>query len=258
MKQIFRQLVRPLLHHCGVDIIRFKKESIATLSLPPDFEKINRDIITSVQPFTMTSPERVNSLIEAVKYVVKNKIDGAFVECGVWKGGSAMAMTLTLKSLGESSRELFLYDTFSGMVAPTEVDVSLNGETAKKHFCGTKTLEDASTWCFSSLTEVKQNIATTGYPLQKINFIEGKVEETIPQHIPKKIALLRLDTDWYESTKHELTHLFPLLTPKGVIIIDDYGHWEGARKAVDEFISQNNISILLNLIDYTGHIGIKN
>ena len=68
---------------------------------------------------------------------------------------------------------------------------------------------------------------------------------------------MRLDTDWYESTKHELTHLFPLLSSGGVIIIDDYGHWQGAKKAVDEYFEENNIKILLNRIDYTGRVGIK-
>ena len=83
------------------------------------------------------------------------------------------------------------------------------------------------------------------------------MEETIPTHIPHAISLLRLDTDWYESTKHELTHLFPLLSPGGVIIIDDYGHWQGAKKAVDEYFEENKIKILLNRIDYTGRIGVK-
>ncbi len=98
---------------------------------------------------------------------------------------------------------------------------------------------------------------STGYKKEKVHFIKGKVEETIPKNIPKEIALLRLDTDWYESTKHELTHLFPLLKPNGVLIIDDYGHWEGVRKAVDEYISDNNIHILLNRIDYSGRIAVK-
>jgi len=75
--------------------------------------------------------------------------------------------------------------------------------------------------------------------------------------MPGKIALLRLDTDWYESTAHELKHLYPLLVPGGVIIIDDYGHWEGARKAVDEYITAEKLPLLLNRIDYTGRIGIK-
>src|ERR1051325_10354963 len=87
--------------------------------------------------------------------------------------------------------------------------------------------------------------------------LEGTVEETIPAQAPERIALLRLDTDWYESTRHELVHLYPRLVPGGVLIIDDYGHWEGARKAVDEYIAQNNLRLFLNRIDYAGRLAIK-
>jgi O-methyltransferase len=83
------------------------------------------------------------------------------------------------------------------------------------------------------------------------------VEDTIPASVPEQIALLRLDTDWYESTKCELEILFPRLVKGGVIIIDDYGCWQGARKAVDEYFNKNNIAILLNRMDDTGRIGIK-
>ena len=82
------------------------------------------------------------------------------------------------------------------------------------------------------------------------------MEDTIPKKAPQMISLLRLDTDWYESTRHELIHLFPRIAPFGVIIIDDYGHWQGVREAVDEYIRENNIKILLNRVDYTGRIGV--
>ena len=81
-----------------------------------------------------------------------------------------------------------------------------------------------------------------------INFVRGKVEDTIPKNMPEKIALLRLDTDWYESTYHELKYLFPLLSKNGVLIIDDYGHWKGAKKAVDQYFGENNIQIFLKKI----------
>jgi hypothetical protein len=100
-------------------------------------------------------------------------------------------------------------------------------------------------------------MAMTNYPQDKLNYVVGKVEDTIPETLPRKIALLRLDTDWYESTLHELNHLYPLLTEGGVLIIDDYGHWQGAKKAVDEYIEKNKLKILLNRIDYTGRIAIK-
>jgi hypothetical protein len=168
-----------------------------------------------------------------------------------------MAMMMTLKQLKDENRDLYLYDTFSGMSAPTAADVSLRGAKAHERFYKTQTSENASAWCSCTLEDVTQNVLRTGYPRDKIHFVKGKVEDTIPEHMPPKIALLRLDTDWYESTKHELTHLFPLLQPHGVLIIDDYGHWEGARKAVDEYLSENHLRILLSRIDYTGRIAIK-
>jgi O-methyltransferase len=247
MKRIFNVFIRPMLRKIGIDLIRYPDSTCLR-----DFDEMNKRICNSVRNYTMTSAERVNALIEATKYLIKEKIDGAFVECGVWKGGSVMAMALTLKELGEA-REIYLYDTFSGMSAPSQDD----GEAAHKIFSKNRTSENSSNWLFCPIEEVKGNILETGYPTEKCHFIQGKVEDTIPKESPQKIALLRLDTDLYESTKHELTHLFPRLSPKGVIILDDYGFWKGARKAVDEYIMENKLCILLNRIDNQGRIAIK-
>ncbi|NIA06861.1 MAG: macrocin O-methyltransferase [Actinobacteria bacterium] len=205
----------------------------------------------------MTSPERVLSTIETTKYIVKYGIEGAIVECGVWKGGSAMAMALTLNELGHNQRDIYLYDTFSGMNAPTEADVTYKGVQAHKQFSEERISADSSDWCLSPIEEVKKNVYSTGYPSDRFHFVEGKVEDTISEQAPERIALLRLDTDWYESTKHELTHLFPRVSPMGVIIIDDYGYWQGARQAVDEYISENDLRLFLHRIDYTGRLVIK-
>jgi len=256
MKKFLETRLRPLMHRFGIDIVRHQEENATFLSCPPDFTEKNIKIYNAVQPYTMTSPERINALIEAVRYVVANNIDGAMVECGVWKGGSTMAMALTLKEMG-NERELYLYDTFSGMSKPSDVDRSIDGSIAYEEFAKTRLSEEVTGWCLSPLEEVKANVFSTGYNKEKFHFIKGKVEDSIPVHIPTEIALLRLDTDWYESTKHELTFLFPLLKTKGVLIIDDYGHWEGARKAVDEYVSEKSLCILLNRIDYTGRIAIK-
>lgn len=93
----------------------------------------------------------------------------------------------------------------------------------------------------------------------KIKFIilKGKVEDTIPNVLPDTISLLRLDTDWYESTKHELTYLYPKLTKKGILLIDDYGYWQGSKKAVDEYIEEEKLSIFLNRIDLSGRLAVK-
>ena len=104
---------------------------------------------------------------------------------------------------------------------------------------------------------VKKNMASTDYPEENIIYIKGKIEETLPGYIPRKISILRLDTDWYESTKHELEHLYPILSPGGVLIIDDYGHFAGARKAVDEYFSGLEKPPYMPRIDYSGRIIIK-
>lgn len=250
MKKIINTVIRPLLNALGIEVLRYRK-------YPQDFNERHIWIWEAVKSYTMTNPTRVGVLIDAVRYLVANKIEGDFVECGVWKGGSAMAMALALQEGGAENRELYLYDTFSGMTAPSAHDVFHNGKTAITMFSETKTSDDTSNWCFSPLEEVQRNVLRTGYPKEKLHFIQGKVEETIPQTIPKKIALLRLDTDWYTSTKHEMTHLFPLLAKNGVLIIDDYGCWEGARKAVDEYVKENDICLFLNRIDAEARIAIK-
>ena len=250
MKKFINRIIRPLINSFGIEVTRYKK-------YPPDFTERDIRIWEAVRPYTMTSPERVSVLIDAVRHLMANKVDGAMVECGVWKGGSSMAIALALKELGEENRELYLYDTFSGMSAPTEADISSCWGKASDIFSKTRTSDDASDWCLSPLEEVRKNILSTDYPGEKLHFIQGKVEETIPLTIPKKIALLRLDTDWYVSTKHEMTHLFPLLAVNGILIIDDYGCWEGARKAVDEYISENNLCIFLSRIDSSACIAIK-
>jgi hypothetical protein len=97
----------------------------------------------------------------------------------------------------------------------------------------------------------------TGYDPAQIVFVKGKVEETLPDAAPSEIALLRLDTDWYESTCHEMIHLYPRLVHGGVLIIDDYGHWQDARRTVDEYISENKLRLGLQRIDHTTRVAIR-
>ncbi len=223
----------------------------------PDATELQLETLQRVQPYTMTSPERVLAVCNAVEYVIRNGIEGSFVECGVWRGGSTAAAALTLQQLGESDRELWLYDTFEGMSEPSKQDVDCWGYDAEQLLTEQDRDDAESVWCVSGLQEVKDVILETGYPQERTRFIVGKVEETLPTQRPEKIALLRLDTDWYESTRCEMEELFPRLQPGGVLIVDDYGHWKGCRKAVDEYIANNSINIFLNRIDYTGRLGIK-
>lgn len=257
MKNLVGNFFRDLLRAFGVDVIRYKKYNANISCYPPDFNNENIRIYETVKAYTLTSMERINAVVEAVKYLDANGIKGAFVECGVWKGGSSMAMALALKKLNDTSRDIYLYDTFSGMSAPADIDISFMGEKANEKFNKLKTSDNSSTWDLSPLEEVKKNLYSTSYPKEKLFFVKGMVENTIPRSVPEEIALLRLDTDWYESTKHELIHLFPRLKVNGILIIDDYGHWKGAAKAVDEYIKNNSIRIFLNRIDYTGRIAVK-
>ena len=211
------------------------------------------------RPYSMTSRERMFALYQSVKYVVENQIPGDLVECGVWRGGSSMLMALTLLSLGSTERKIYLYDTFQGMPEPTALDVPLadgRGEAATKTW-QKKDKTNTEFWCVSSLEEVRANLEGIGYPGHQFCFVEGKVEETIPLVAPTEIALLRLDTDWYESTRHELLHLYPRLRRLGVLIIDDYGCWAGSKKAIDEYCAAKSLSLLLHRIDYTGRVAIK-
>lgn len=220
-----------------------------------DLTDSEREIVCAAQPFTLTGPARLATLIHAVTHLVRHRIPGDIAECGVWRGGSMVAVARTLLALGDTNRQLYLYDTFEGMTEPTEHDRDFAGRAA-----AVLLQEDASSSgvrAISSLDDVKSNLLATGYPAEKIVFVQGKVEETIPATLPGTLALLRLDTDWYESTRHELKHLYPLLNLGGFLIIDDYGHWQGAREATDEFLRTLPEPLFLHRIDYTARLAVK-
>ena len=246
---MIKKAIHSLFHTFGIDVIKFNKE----VPMPADFGREEIAIIRAVQPFTMTSPERIFALIHAIRYIQKRAIPGSIVECGVWKGGSMAATARALLEKNDVSRDLYLFDTFQGMTDPTSKDVDYSGVSASQVLMGDPGFKCAN----APLAEVKKLLYATGYPSERIHFIPGRVEDTIPASAPASIALLRLDTDWYESTKYELIHLFPRLATGGVLIIDDYGHWRGSSLACDEYFEQNRIPLLLNRIDYTGRIALK-
>ena len=223
---------------------------------PPDFDQATRELIEYAQPYTMTSMERLFALRRSVEYIAQYGIPGDIVECGVWKGGSMMAVARTLIELGVTDRMLYLFDTFEGMPSPTAVDKEFSGRAAFD-VLRRADKKTSKVWGCCPLDEVRRVMRSTGYADDKVVFVKGKVEETVPNCAPKEIAILRLDTDWYESTYHELKHLYPRLSVGGVLIIDDYGHWEGAKRAVDEYIAEENLRLLLHRIDYTGRICVK-
>ena len=201
--------------------------------LPIDFDDIDGELCRRVAPYTMTTPPRIYALRRAAEYVASRPVDGALVECGVWRGGSMMAIALTLLRLGVTDRELYLFDTFEGMTEPGDEDVKHTGERAADVLAGAG--RDSHDWAIAPLDQVREAVLSVGYPEEKIHFVQGRVEDTLPAGAPPEIALLRLDTDWYESTAHEMKHLYPRLCRGGILLIDDYGHWLGARRAVDEY-----------------------
>lgn len=198
------------------------------------------NILAQVKPYTMVGNEKLYSLYMAVRYVVTHDIPGDLVECGVLRGGCPMLMALTLTDMG-AVKKIWLYDTFEGIPKPTEAD----GETVLKTW-RERQREHDDRWLYASLEDVKVNLARSGYA--NLEFVKGRVEDTIPDRVPEKIALLRLDTDLYESTRHEMIHLFPRLVSGGVFIADDYGSWVGARKAVDEYMDEHDAPMLLHRV----------
>jgi O-methyltransferase len=214
-----------------------------------DLSPERQALFERVRPYTQTSRERVVTLADAVEYVVRANVAGDLVECGVWRGGSSMAVALTLLRLGAADRRLWLYDTFGRMPAPGEHDRDYAGCDVAGH--ESSMLGDAGL----SLPDVQAAMRSTAYPERQIRYVPGRVEDNIPATAPDRVALLRLDTDWYESTRHELEHLYPRLSRGGVLIIDDYGHYAGARRAVDEYFA--HAPILLARVDYTGRMAVK-
>ncbi|MFT7069278.1 MAG: hypothetical protein ACJAZY_002169 [Spirosomataceae bacterium] len=239
-------LLKKLLALRGIEL--HKASQLKQVDIDMDSNEEFMEYFNKCKEFTMTSKQRLFALYEAVNYIKKHSIEGDIVECGVWRGGSSMMAALALND--DTTRGLYLYDTFEGMNAPTEDDVNMVGEAAEETWQGRDK-------CEAEIDEVRKNMALTKYPDQEIRYVAGMVEDTIPKTVPEKISILRLDTDWYESTYHELVNLYPKLVKGGVLIIDDYGHWQGAKKAVDQYFEENKLPILLNRIDYTGRIAIK-
>ncbi len=162
-----------------------------------------------------------------------------------------LAVAHTLLRLGVTDRDLYLFDTFTGMTPATERDVRITGKHADEHLTaeGPGPLAWARPGNFAgTLDDVKDGFAGVAYPEDRVHFVPGRVEDTVPDRAPDEIAILRLDTDWYESTKHELTHLYKRLSPGGVLILDDYGTWLGSKEATDEFLRETGEPLLLTKV----------
>ena len=211
----------------------------------PDLDPAAKATADAVRPFTMTSTERIFAVVEAVRYISRFHIPGAVVECGVWRGGSTMAAARTLIECGDDRRDLWLFDTFEGMSAPQEIDRDLEGRAAADLLAA----EDRDTslvWAHAELSEVEANLRTTGYDPARLHFVKGPVEHTVPDRAPQQIALLRLDTDWYESTRHELAHLWSGLARTGYSSSTTTGTGKAPAVPSTSIVAASDRPILLN------------
>ena len=232
----------------GYDITRIQ----STPEVPSDFDEADVALLRDVTPYTMTSPDAVYVLRDAVRYVVANEVPGSIVECGVWRGGSMLTVARTLLELGRSDIDLWLYDTFEGMPEPSARDVRVDGAPAAALLAAEERTDESRLWARASIEDVQRVMRSVPYPPERVRLVQGMVESTIPAQAPESISLLRLDTDWYEPTRHELVHLYPRLSDGAVLIIDDYGWWRGARDATDEYFSENPPHPFLVRIDSDG------
>ena len=261
LKRIANKFLKPI----GYKLVKENSKFNFPIEISDDDKKFIKEILypkessNNLIPLSMVSVERLWAVISATKYIVEQNIDGDMVECGVWRGGCSIAIARTLKKLG-SDKKVYLFDTFEGMTEPTSLDKTAFGDTdAIKKF--NKFQKDShNEWCYASLQDVKTCFIEYDL-IDKAIFVKGDVKKTLHDltNLPSKIALLRLDTDWYESTKIELQTLYPRLQSKGVLMVDDYGHWDGARRAVDEYMHNMDISKkpMQWVLDYTGRGYIK-
>jgi hypothetical protein len=217
------------------------------------------EIAQKVRPHTLTftaGAEGPWALYQSIEHIVRNRIPGDIVECGVWSGGSMLLAALALIHFGDTSRRIYLYDTFAGMPRPDPIDARWDGLPALPTW--ERFQQSGRSWCFGGGQDhVRGVVASSGYPPDQFVFVEGRVEDTLPATRPEHISLLRLDTDLYSSTYHELVHLYPLLTPGGILIIDDYGAFQGAKIATDQFIAENQLPLFLSRIDVSIRLAVK-
>jgi hypothetical protein len=251
MGKPFRKILDPLLAKTGYRLSRLEPKGY-----PVEFDARDKEIVSyvSVNNLSMTSFERLYGTLMACRHVCEFGIEGDFVECGVWRGGNAL-IAADVFSRFAPGRKTYLFDTFAGMTEPTDADVS-GGVKAKERYLQSLK-DDYSDWCYASLDEVKAGFQARGLLSQAV-FVRGDVLKTLKnaENLAESISVLRLDTDWYESTKMELEILYPRLQIGGVLIVDDYGYWGGAKKAVDEYFMKYP-KPFLQYVDHTGRMGVK-
>mgnify|MGYP001360338876 CR=1 FL=1 len=213
-------------------------------------EEMKSYIVDTCRPYTIVYKPHLYRLVDLIFEINKAKIEGSIVECGVFKGGCMMIMAIS-QLIFDSDRDLYLYDTFEGMTAPSEKDGEFRINNYKKIMAGELKFDydnhhNEQKWVYCDIDIVKKNMQITKYPDKKVHYVKGDVVKTLHDNVPDKIAFLRLDTDFYESTKKELDVLYPKLEVGGIMIVDDYFSYKGSRLATDEFLEthRDNLEVL--------------
>ena len=258
---IGRKLIISLLRVFSIEIRRTRTNSdhlMIELVKPAEIPAAIWDVIIRIytSQLTMVSLERLIATANSAIYVCKNNLPGAFVECGVWRGGNAILATKIFEFYGKENN-VYLYDTFDGMVPPTTEDFSPIIGSAEEIFAAKEA--DGEKWCFATVDDVVQNFDQFTAPLSNVVIIKGDVLETLSLsvNVPNQIAILRLDTDWYESTRYEMQILFPRVISQGIIMFDDYGFWGGHQKAINEYFVDKGLNPHMSYVDESCRLIVK-
>lgn len=238
---------------------------LSRISEPERFVLVEPSVRKFVRPNTMLPDARLSNIVASIDSVAKNDIRGAYVECGVWKGGSVLLAGLYLDKIGERNRDLHLLDSFSDICEPNH---EIDGERAVQEVGGKEfaqgRLKETKMYQglgigYSTADQVKELLNCICYSAGSVFVHPGWFQDTLPT-VKKRvgeIAILRLDADWYESTKVCLEALYDNVVPGGIIIIDDFFSYDGCRKAVEEFLKVNKINIIMERIDHDAVYWVK-
>lgn len=250
-----KKITKKIFSSFGMQITRSAGQFIEP-TFPIESTNEEKKLMTDCSQFSMTGYTRMWAIIQAMKHINHNSIEGDLVECGIWKGGN-IALIRLLADTYKFNKTVYGFDTFDGMPDATDQDDDLYGNSSIKAMADAIKKESIQNiHAYAGIEQVQENLKSLGV-VSGVKLIKGMVENTLSEaaNLPSSISLLRLDTDWYSSTKKELEVLYPRLSKGGVLVIDDYGHFKGARKAVDEYFQNQNI--WLHYVDYTCRLAIK-
>ncbi len=202
-----------------------------------------KSVMQLVQPYTLVGPERILNLCRLARRIESDAIPGDLIECGVCNGGTAAIMA-HYASRSRLKRTVWLLDSFQGMPAITVEDgPSIDGIPAGDYIGKER----------GDMTRVKEVLRLVGADMNRVRIVPGWFQDTFPSISGSisQIALLNIDADWYESVKLCLETFYDRVLPGGFISFDDYGHWPGCKKAVDEFVERRQLPYKLRQVDYT-------